>query len=229
MGMPGLEPDWSADQRSTARLILHQVAERDPAQLPRFLSERSGALFEKLVHEEFVRRGYLEGPIGKMTGPELDSLTPDALAQMVHQDTLESIYTPESTGGLLFDRELVEMTAQRLAAALRLRAEIETSHREAQAHSTADLDDEIESKYHELSQASDSILLLPLSQLAEFAIAERCSPAARADATSHLVQQVPQVTTFMSPDHLTQLHGILEDARAAPEADPRLSALADTW
>lgn len=56
LGMPKPEADWNADERSAARSILRKLAEQDPTQLPRFRSERSGALFEKLTQEEVFRR-----------------------------------------------------------------------------------------------------------------------------------------------------------------------------
>lgn len=230
LGMPPLEPDWSRDERATARSILRELGEQRPSQLPRFASDRSGPLFEKLVHEESFRREELEGRIGEMTGQEIDQLGPDELAQTIRRDSLEGIYAPEATGGLLFDRELVEMAAQRLQKALELRANIESNLAEAEAvprSSTRGKD--FAARYRELLQVCDQILVQRLSQLAAFAIAEQFSPPARSDATSHLIQRVPQIAPFLSAEAGARLHEMLKDISAGASADPRLTALSQAW
>ena len=230
LGIPKLELDWTADQRSMVRSILRKLAEHDPVQLPRFASDRSGSLFEKLVQEEIFRRSGSEGEIGNMPGRELDQLTGDQFAQIAHRGSLAGIYAPESTGGLLFDRELVEIGAHQLRKILKLRAEIAEKLADAEASFTTDLrGQDFATRYRELLRTSDGVLVQQLLQMAAFAIAESATPPARDDATSHILEQVPQIAPLLSIELRGLLGEALREASAAPTADPRLAELSSGW
>jgi hypothetical protein len=223
LGFPRLGPDWSEAERTKVRSILRSLAAESPTQLPRFASESSGAVFAKLLHEEFERRGEFEGEVGSLPVGKLEQLDSDALAHLIQSDTLEGIYGPESTGGLLFDRELVELVSQRLANALTLRSDLQAnlSHVEASPIPGRDY----AARYRESLQSYDLALVQLLSNLTSFAVAERFTPAARSDATSHLAKQIPQIAPFLSPEAQARLREFIHGASASPGADPRLGEL----
>jgi hypothetical protein len=226
LGLPDLEPDWNSEERTKARSLLRRLAAERPNQLPRFASDLSGAVFAKLVHEEFDRRAEFEGTIGQLSGRELEQLDPDELARLVQGDSLEGIYGLESTGGLLFDRELVELTAQRLGEALALRTDLEANLAHVRASpELATPEKDFTARYTEMLQINDQVLVQLLSNLAAFAIAERFTSVARSDAASHLVEQIPQIAPMLSAEAHADLREIISEAGATPGADPQLAAL----
>lgn len=223
LGFPRLAANWTESDRTRARAVLRSLAEDRPAQLPRFASESSGTVFAKLIHEEFDRRGVLEGEIGSVPVGELEQLESDELAQLIQGDALEGIYAPESTGGLLFDRELVQFVSQRLAGAVALRSDLQAKIAEVEASPTRGQD--FAARYRELLEFDDRILVQLLANATAFATAERFTPAARSDAVSLLTERIPQIVPLLSPQAQTQLREIIREASANPGADPRLEAV----
>lgn len=223
LGLPRLGANWTAADRTRARAVLRSLAERRPEQLPRFASETSAAVFDKLIREEFHRRGDLEGEVGSVPAGELEQMAPDDLARLIQADTLEGIYAPESTGGLIFDRELVQFAAQRLDKAMALRSDLAADLAEVEASPTRGEDSA--ARYRELLQAGDRALVQLLANIAAFAVAERFTPAARADAVSHLAKQVPQTVPLLSPEAQAKIREIIREASASPRADPQLETL----
>jgi len=223
LGLPRLGANWTAAERTRARAVLRNLAEERPEQLPRFASKTSGPVFEKLIREEFHRRGDLEGEVGSVPFGELEQMPPDDLAHLIQADTLEGIYAPECTGGLLFDRELVQFASQQLDKAMAFRSDLEADLTEVEA-SPARAED-FAARYGELLQAGDRVLVQILANIAAFAVAERFTPAAKADAVSHLAEQVPQILPLLSPEAAATLREVLRKASASPGADPRLETL----
>lgn len=224
LGFPPLERDWSEGERAQARSILRRLASDRPERLPRFASESSGDVFAKLVHEEFDRRGDLEGAVGSVPVGELEKMPSDEIVRLIQGDTLEGIYAPESTGGLLFDRELVQLASERLASAIRLRSNLESHLAGVEAAGGA-RGQALDARYRELLGASDRMLVHGAHAIATFAITEQFLPAARSDAASRLAEQVPRLLPLLSTEAQAQLRAILREAAESPGADPRLEAL----
>jgi hypothetical protein len=223
LGFPRLAANWTEDDRTKARGVLRSLAEDRPEQLPRFASESSGAVFAKLIHEEFDRRGDFEGEVGPVPVGELEQMEPDELAQLIQGDTLEGIYAPESTGGLLFDRELVQFASQRLAGAVAIRSDLQANLAEVEASPTRGQD--FAARYRELLEFNDRMLVQLLANIAAFAGAERFTPVARSDAVSHLAEQVPLIAPLLSSEARAKLREAIREASASPGADPRLDVI----
>lgn len=225
LGFPELGVDWSSDERATVRTLLRDLAGQRPTQLPRFASERSGALFQKLISEEFFRRTAAEGAIGRLTGSELEQLSADELARAIDSDSLPGIYSPKSTG-LVFDRELVEFAAQQLAQAVRIRGDMEESLARLESEPTLGAHGEdFVNRYSSQLEDSDPIVVQSFLQLVSAAVAERFTREARAEAAAHLVKQIPQIAPTLSPEARSDLREVLRGASATPGADPQLEAL----
>jgi hypothetical protein len=236
LGMPSSEAGWTAAERSTARGVLRKLASQDPTRLPRFKSERSGALFEKLTQEEVFRRDALEGRIGEMTSHEFDQHGNKEFAELAYSDSLEAIYAPESTGGLLFDRELIQISELQLTKLLQLRAESEAVQAKLDATpSSSERGDDpdrapaVDPTLHKAYlKGLDHLLLVGTSKLAVFSIAKDFTAEARADAASHLIEHVPQIVPLLSEESRARLDKILREVSSTPGADPRLAALLGT-
>ena len=227
-GIADLESDWTKEERATARSILRNLADQTPTQLPRFASARSGRLFEKLVHEEFDRREDLEGPIGELTGNDINQLGDAGVTRIVRRDSLAQIYAPDSTGCLLFDREAVELSSQALAQIWRWRADIETHLGEVE-HMNSSRSNEFVSRYQAMIALSDGVLVQLFSQISAFAVSEHFSSAAKDDAVGHLMNWVPKVAPSLAPEPRAHLDGVLQAVSKAPDADPRLAELSRAW
>jgi hypothetical protein len=179
------------------------------------------------MHEEFERRDELEGSIGSVTVGELTAMEPEELVRLVRADTLQGIYSPESTGGLIFDREFVQFSSLQLARSLALRVDLQASLMDAEISPIPGSDQA--ASHRELLQHSDRLILELLQSVALFAIAERFSPAARSDAVSCLAAQLPQVAPLLSTETRAELREIVREASESERADPRLKALSDAW
>jgi hypothetical protein len=223
LGLPSLGADWSADERTQARSVLRSLAAERPEQLPRFASASSGAVFAKLLHEEFDRRDEFEGKDGAVPVGKLERMEPDDLAHLIQADTLEGIYAPESTHGLFFDRELVQFACRRLGETVALRGDLKANLSQVEASPIRGQDHA--ARYRELLQFNDQVLVQVLANIAAFAVTERFTPAARSDAVSHLAEQVPQIAPLLSTDAQAKLREIIHEASASLGADPRLEAL----
>ena len=201
LGFPDFQRDWSADERSKARSLLRQLAEESPTQLPRYESQSSGAVFAKLIHEEFQRRGDFEGALWEVPVGKPEQHDPEELTRLVQSDSLEGIYGPSLTGGLLFDRELVELAARELTKALKVRSNLASNLAQLEADpgpSTHRRD--LAARSREVLESIDGVFVQRFSQLAAFAVAERFTPAARGDATAHLADQIPLIAPLLSAE-----------------------------
>ena len=217
---------WTADERKKARSVLRQLAAERPDQLPRFASESSGAVFAKLIHEEFDRRGEFEGELGSTPFGQLERLDSDELAQLIQRDSLGYIYSEQSTIGLLFDRELVELTAQQIAKNFALRADLQVKLGDVEdSAGLAAREQDFQARYRELLQSIDRILVQHLSNLATFAVADQFTSTARSEAMSHLAEQVPRISPSLSAESRAVLDEIVRQASGASGADPRLVEL----
>lgn len=227
LGFPRLEPDWSPAERTKARSVLRSLAAERPEQLPRFASESSGVVFAKLIDEEFNRRGDFEGAVGAVPVGELEKMEADEVAHLIQGDTLEGIYAPESTGGLLFDRELVQFASHRLAKAVALRSDLQANLAEVEASPTRGQD--FGARYRELLQFNDQVLVQLVANITTLAVAERFTRAARSDAAALLAEQIPQIAPLLSTEAQANLRQFIHEAGASPGADPRLKALSGRW
>jgi len=237
LGMPVSGVNWTADERSTARSILRKLASQDPTQLPRFRSKRSGALFEKLTREEVFRRDELEGRMGELTSSEFENLSAKGLEKLAYGDSLEAIYAPESTGGLLFDRERVEICEQQLLRVLQLRSESDAVQARVDAIASSGErggdtthgplpDPTLQKKY---LKHLDRLFFVCATKLAVYSVAQEFTAEARADAAAHLLQHVPEIAPLLSEESRAGLERILREVSSTPGADPRLAGLLHTW
>ncbi len=56
LGLPGVDHTWTTDERTKAVQVLTDLAKKNPAQLPRYNSNRSGAVFARLLAREVVEQ-----------------------------------------------------------------------------------------------------------------------------------------------------------------------------
>jgi hypothetical protein len=227
LGFPPVEAKWSENERTRARSVLRNLAAERPNQLPRFASESSGAVFAKLLHEEFDRRGDFEGEFGSALVSELEGTGSDELAHLIQGDTLEGIYAPESTGGLLFDREIVQFASKRLAKVVALRSDLQASFAEVPVSPSRGHD--LAARYHELLQINERVLVQLLANITAFAVAERFTRAARSDATSRLAENLREIAPLLSAEAQAELRGIIQEASASPDANPELDEISVVW
>jgi hypothetical protein len=227
LGFPPLEADWGPAERTKARSVLRGLADEHPEQLPRLASESSGAVFRKLVDEEFNRRGDFEGAINSVPVGKLEKMEDQELTRLIQRDSLEGIYAPESTGGLLFDRELVQFASRRLAKLLALRRDLQVNL--AEVEESPSRGQHFAAQYRELIQFNDLAAVQLIANITAFAVAERFTPAARSDATTLLAEQIPQLASLLSTEAQARLREVLHEAGTSPEADPGLEALSGQW
>jgi hypothetical protein len=109
-GMPDPTQEWGSAEARKAWTFLQAIYEDDPAKLPRYRSDRSGPLFDKLLAESLT----LEATVGDMTAKELET-TIDNDFDSLSDRSLMSVYRLRPESGLLFDRELVEILGHTLS------------------------------------------------------------------------------------------------------------------
>ncbi|HVN39377.1 MAG TPA: hypothetical protein VMW19_14530 [Myxococcota bacterium] len=228
LGFPPLEADWNSVERTKARTVLRSLAQAHPEQLPRFASHSSGGVFAKLVDEEFNRRDDFEGEdAGSVPVGELEKMENKDLTRLIQRDTLEGIYAPESTGSLIFDRELVQFSSRRLAKLMALRNDVQA--RLAEVERSPSPGQDFAAQYRELIRFNDLALVQLITNVTAFAVAERFTPEARSDAGAVLAEYVPHLAPLLSPDAQERLRETIHRAAASPGADPRLKALSGGW
>lgn len=151
-----------------------------------------------------------------MSVGELEKMENDDLSRLIHRDTLEGIYSPESTDGLIFDRELVQFSSARFAKLMALRSELQASLAQ-------------DGRYRELIELNDMALIELMGNVAAFARADRFTPEARSDAAAVLADQLPRLAPQLSKEGGARLREIVRQAAESPGADPQLRTLPREW
>ncbi len=227
LGIPTISDEWSASQRTKARSVLRELASVHPERLPRFESEVSGAVFQKLLDEELHRRGEIEGALGSLTGNQVKRMDDQEFADLIQGDSLEWIYSLNSTGDLIFDREIVQISSERLVNFVADGFELRSELRNLEAEPLPVRD--FARSYRELIELHDASTLQLIVNITAFALADTFSAAAREDAAESLWQSVPAIAPSMSVERQNALRDMFNEAAASPAASPRLRELVDTW
>ncbi|HEX2833151.1 MAG TPA: hypothetical protein VHW00_09055 [Thermoanaerobaculia bacterium] len=101
-GAPAADREWSSHDYAKFVEVLQGTVEKDAHQLPRFDSEKSGALMRRLVSETNFR-------VFQDTNLPMSTRLPEAAAFAQNLALLTGIYLQASNQGEPFDRELVEL------------------------------------------------------------------------------------------------------------------------
>lgn len=101
-GAPAADREWNSEDYAKLVEILQATVEKDAHQLPRFESEKSGALMRRLVSESNFR-------VFQDLNLPMSTRLPEAAAFAQNLAQLTGIYLQASNQGEPFDRELVEL------------------------------------------------------------------------------------------------------------------------
>lgn len=225
-GMPDPTQAWGAAERERARLVLLKIQESDPTQLPRLDSKVSGAVFAKLLEEEFSR-GTFEGPSGRLTRREEEGVGPEALAELVASGSLFWAYVEAARSGWYFDREAVALQAGHLSSLLLLwgqhRAQFAEFDREIR------LNKAIEESSRSIEQANERVVLMLVVLLAEQSSSTFFRSVARDDAIEHLRLHLPEIALLLSLEGKMRMRDELRRVAGSPTAHPALRNLLEDW
>jgi len=147
---------------------------------------------------------------------------------LIQGDTLEGIYAPESTGDLIFDRELVQFSTRRLAKLMALRSDLQASLARVEEQSP-NRGHDWAPRYRELIKSIDLALVQLITDVTTFAVAERFTPEAKSDAGALLAEHVPHLAPMRSTDAQERLRETIHRAAGTPGAAPPLKALSGGW
>ena len=119
VGLPAHDRPWSGADMARAERVLSALAAKDPSQLPRYQSERSGAVFARIVADDnlgFSRNRSLP----------LEARMPDAMEYFRSSNAVTKLYAAALSTGAITGAELVELIGSTLrtsVVALQLIAE----------------------------------------------------------------------------------------------------------
>ena len=227
LGLPPVAEDWGAAQRTRARSVLRELVTVHPERLPRFESAVSGAVFQKLLDEEVHRRGEIEGALGSLTGNQMKKMDDQDFAELIQGDSLEWIYSPDTTGGLVYDREIVQIASGRLVALIANRFELDSTRRKLEEEPLPGRD--FATDYRELIELNDYSTVRLAAGIAGFAISEDFSRVARDEAAEALWLSVPAFEPHLPGEMQTALRAAITEAAGSPAASPTLGELAEAW
>jgi hypothetical protein len=109
LGVPPVDRPWSVDDYKTAVFVLDSIGQAQPGALPQYQSERSGALFARLVAIDNAQAA----------DPTItDAVKLNGMLPLTQEfANLMRIYTAPGAQGIVFDNELAELLGYFLSTA----------------------------------------------------------------------------------------------------------------
>ncbi len=211
-GLPDPAREWGAGELADALRLLDELAAEDPTLLPRFGSDRSGAVFDRIL---------------------VESLTFGSLGDEVSSSPLPA-YDFVPAAGLLFDRERVEIQRAVAAASLRVVEESAGAGREVDGWLTeaggrgregsAEQLRGLAASQLRIRDAYETRLLTAAEGLAGLCERETASLQARTEARTHAEAVLARAVPLLSEQAAGSAQALLDRLRGSPGCDVPASA-----
>lgn len=223
LGIPEPQRPWSLDEHDQA---LDTLGRLQRAQLPRYGSDRSGVLFERLLASEVARGGQLMASVRSA----------DEFIERIR--TGQRLYAPAAEDHFLFDRELLDFITisvrdevQSLPNVAEQVERLSTWALELDSKSERAKVSDLIRRAREVQHFSEALLYRGLSELIALGAPEATRDRTREALRERLEELIPQAADFLSQEHAVSVHEALGEIAALDwnkEIRPGLLALAES-